>query len=172
MAQITEQHLHHVVNRHHHTMKKFEAMKDKLRGVTAKFVSTLEVGGGAYLGGVIEGRTKDPSHPDSMYGGTILHVPINLGVGALLLAGAHLDLAGREWSDHLNNLGNGFVASYAATAGHNFGDKWRSTGRLFGGAKAPAALPPPGPAAVHGDLSPDQLAAMAARMQQAAQAAG
>jgi len=78
---------------------------------------------GAWLGGAIEGRTG---------GGTVLRVPINLGVGALLLVAGHLDLAGAQWSGHLNNLGNGLVGSYVAATGYAFGKRWRETGKLFG----------------------------------------
>ena len=59
-------------------------------------------------------------------------LPINLGVGALLLVGGHLDLAGGQWSSHLNQLGNGFVGSYLAATGYAFGKRWKESGKLFG----------------------------------------
>lgn len=157
MANITEQHLHHMAKRHHHTMRKFEALKDKFSGMTERAVRTVEVGAGAWLGGLAEGRTN---------GGTVLHVPINLGIGVALSAAGYLDLAG-EWSGHLNNFGDGFIGSYVAATGYNFGKRWRDTGKLFGGGTPPAALPPP---AVHGDLSEGQMAAIVDRMRQAASA--
>jgi len=160
---VTEEHLHHMAKRHHHTMGKLRAIQDKARALTSRFIGTLEVGAGAWLGGVAEGRLK---HPDGS-GGTVMHVPVNLAAGVALLAAGHLELAGKEWSDHLNNLGNGFVGSYVAAAGYTFGTNWRDTGRLFG--HGAAALPPPAPApAVTGELSEAQMADIVRRMQAAA----
>lgn len=170
MANITEEHLHHMARRHHATMKKLDGLREKFSGITQRFVGTLEVGAGSWIGGAIEGRTS---------GGTVLKVPINLGVGALLLAAGHLDLAGDQWSEHLNNLGNGFIGSYIAATGYAFGKRWKETGKMFGGGGHPWAQPyeqngwshqaEAGPA-VHGDLNEAQMASIVARMQQAAAA--
>ena len=78
MANITEEHLHHMAKRHHATMKKLDGLREKFSGMTERFVGTVEIGAGAWLGGAVEGRTA---------GGTVLKVPINLGVGALLARG-------------------------------------------------------------------------------------
>ncbi len=166
MADFSERHVHHIAQHAHRVHRKHEALKAKFKGFTERFVSTLEVGAGAYLGGVLEGRTND---------GKVLHVPINLGAGLLALAAAHLDLAGREWSGHLNNLGNGFVASYAGRAGYHFGEKWLHEG--FGAAfgrhpMAPPLPAPPPAAAAAGVPDPAQMAAIVAQMQQAAAAHG
>ena len=164
MANITEEHLHHFAKKHHGLMKKYDGLREKFAARLSGIVGTLEVGAGAWAGGAIEGRTG---------GGTVLRVPINLGVGAVLLAAGHLDLAGEQWSGHLNNLGNGLVGSYVAATGYAFGKRWRETGKLFGGGGHPwtspyeSALPPP---AVHGDLSEAQMAAIVQRMQAAAAA--
>jgi hypothetical protein len=170
MANITEEHLHHMARRHHATMKKLDGLREKFSGITQRFVSTVEVGAGSWIGGAIEGRTG---------GGTVLKVPINLGVGAILLAAGHLDLAGDQWSEHLNNLGNGFIGSYVAATGYAFGKRWKETGKILGGGGHPWVDPydqtpgwqPQTPApAVHGDLSEAQMAAIVQRMQQAAAA--
>lgn len=166
MAHITEEHLHHMARRHHATMKKFDSLREKYSGLARGLVGTLETGAGAWIGGAIEGRTG---------GGTVLKVPINLGVGALFLALGHLDLVG-GWSGHLNNLGNGFVGSYVAATGYAFGKRWKETGKLIGGGGHPWAQPYENawphqmetPPPVHGDLSEPQMAAIVARMQQAA----
>jgi hypothetical protein len=167
MANITEEHLHHMARRHHATMKKLDGLRDKFSGFTQRFVGTLETGVGAWLGGTIEGRTS---------GGTVLKVPINLGVGALLLAASHLDLAGNQ-SEHLHNLGNGFIGSYIAATGYAFGKRWRETGKMLGGGGHPWVSPYENgwshqteAPAVHGDLSEQQMASIVARMQQAASA--
>jgi len=174
MANITEEHLHHMAKRHHATMKKLDGLRERLSGMTGRLVETLEVGAGSWIGGVIEGRSG---------GGTVVKVPINLGVGLLFMAAGHLELAGPTWSDHLNNLGNGFLGSYVAATGYSFGKRWRDTKRMFGGGGHPWSQPyengwgpggavGPGPAApaVHGDMTEAQMAAVIQRMQQAARA--
>ncbi len=167
MANITEEHLHHMARRHHATMKKLDGLRERLSGMTGRLVGTIEVGAGSWIGGAIEGRTG---------GGTVLKVPINLGVGMLFLAAGHLDLAGTGWSDHLNNLGNGFLGSYVAATGYSFGKRWRDTGKMLGGHSwtSPYESSVPGEAsagpAVHGDLSDAQMASIVQRMQQAARA--
>jgi len=160
MANITEEHLHHFAKRHHSVMAKYDALKGRFAGITERFVGTIETGTGAWLGGVMEGRTA---------GGTVMKVPINLGLGAVLLAAGHLDLAGDQWSGHLNNVGNGFIGSYVAATGYAFGKRWRETGKVFSGEGHPWSQPyAEVPAAVHGDLTEAQMAAIVQRMQQAA----
>jgi hypothetical protein len=158
-----------MARRHHATMKKLDGIRDRVAGITGRFVGTIETGAGAWLGGAIEGRTG---------GGTVLRIPINLGVGAILLAAGHLDLAGDRWSDHLNNLGNGFIGSYVAATGYAFGKRWRETGKILGGGGHPWTSPyengwphqAEAAPAVHGDLSEAQMAAIVQRMQAAAAA--
>jgi hypothetical protein len=165
MANITEEHLHHMARRHHATMQKLDGMREKFAGITQRFVGTVEVGAASWLGGAIEGRSG---------GYSLGPVPINLGVGALFLAFGHLELAGSEWSGHLNNLGNGFIGSYLAATGYAFGKRWKDSGKMFGHHSwstpygEPSMGPPP--PAVHGDLSEAQMASIVHRMQQAAAA--
>ena len=176
MANITEEHLHHMARRHHATMKKLDGLREKFGGITKRSISTLEMGAGAWLGGAIEGRTA---------GAALGPLPINLGVGVLLLAAGHLDLAGDKYSEHLNNIGNGFIGSYLAATGYAFGKRWKDTGKILGGGDRPWTHPyengwpgghmaPPAEApkvgwdAVHGDLTEQQMAAIVQRMQAAA----
>jgi hypothetical protein len=123
MAHITEEHLHHMARRHHATMAKLDGLREKFAGITSRFVGTVEVGAASWLGGAIEGRTS---------GAALGPVPVNLGIGALLLVGGHLELAGGEWSGHLNNLGNGFIGSYLAATGYAWGKRWKESGKMFG----------------------------------------
>jgi hypothetical protein len=132
MANITEEHLHHMARRHHATMKKFDGLKEKFHGYAKGFFSTAEIGAGAWLGGALEGRTS---------GGSIGPVPINLGIGAVLLAVGHLNLTGDKYSDHINNLANGLIGSYAAATGYSFGKRWKETKSLFGGGGHPWSHP-------------------------------
>ncbi len=159
MANITEEHLHHMARRHHATMKKLDGMRETFSGVARTAFGVAEVGAGAWLGGAIEGRTS---------GGSIGPVPINLGVGAALLAASHLKLGHGQYSEHLSNLGNGFIGSYLAATGYAFGKRWKDSGHLLGGGGHPFA--PESPAHVQGDLSEAQMAHIVSRMQEAAAA--
>jgi hypothetical protein len=158
MANITEEHLHHMARRHHATMKKLDGIREGIRARAGFLFSTVETAAGAWLGGTIEGRTG---------GTTVLRVPINLGLGAVSLALAHFHVAGEEWSGHLNNLGNGLIGSYLAAVGYAFGKRWKESGKIWGGHSwtQPYGEVPP---AVHGDLSEAQMAAIVQRMQAAA----
>lgn len=162
MANITEEHLHHMAKRHHATMKKYDGLREKLAHRAGFLFGTLETATGAWLGGAIEGRTG---------GMTVLKVPVNLGAGALLLVAGHLDLAGPQWSGHLNNVGNGLIGSYLAAVGFAFGKRWKESGKIWGGHSwtTPYGEVPPAHAA--GDLSEAQMAAIVQRMQAAAAAA-
>jgi hypothetical protein len=163
MANITEEHLHHMARRHHATMKKLDGLRDRFSGIAQRGIGTVETAAAAWIGGAIEGRTN---------GKAIGPVPINLGAGVLLLAAGHLDLAGDKYSEHLNNLGNGLIGSYLAAVGYSFGKNWRDTGKMFGGHSwgqpyGGGAMPGP---AVQGDLSQARMNEIIHNMSQAAQA--
>ena len=132
-------------------MKTLDGLRAKFGGITQRAVGSIETGAAAWAGGMIEGRTG---------GASVGPLPINLGVGALLLVAGHLDLAGDKYSEHLNNIGNGFIGSYLAATGYAFGKRWRETGKVLGGGgnpwtqpyengwpKGPVAPPPAPPAA-------------------------
>jgi|SRR6185436_14415955 len=127
MAHITEEHLHHMAKRHHATMAKLDGIRTRLGGITHRFIGTIEVGGAAWVGGALEGRTS---------GASLGPMPYNLGIGAVFLTVGHLNLANRaggpDYSDHFNNLGNGFIGSYLAAVGYAWGKKWKDTGKLSG----------------------------------------
>ena len=167
MANITEEHLHHMARRHHATMQKLEGIKEKSTRFFTKSFSTLETAAGAWAGGLIEGRWG---------GAAIGPVPINLLAGAVLLAAGHVEWSG-EFGKHFNNLGNGLIGSYLAATGYAFGKRWRDTGKPFGGGGHPYSQPydlpggwPSEAPAVHGDIPDAQMAAIVARMQAAARA--
>lgn len=129
--EITAEHLRHLANRHHATMKQLDTLRGKFAGVTGRFVNTFETAAGAWLGGTIEGRTD---------GASIGPLPVNLGIGTILLIGGHFKAAG-EHSEHLNQVGNGFIASYLAATGFAFGKRWKETGKLVGGGGRPWTSP-------------------------------
>jgi hypothetical protein len=152
MANITEEHLHHMARRHHATMQKLDTVHQKMAIYTQKGFSLLETGFGAWAGGVLEGRT----------GGKALGpIPLNLGIGVVLAAvgaivGNKEDVTvtrevGPDFSrvtakkstlgDHLTNLGNGFLSSYLAATGYAFGKRWKETGKVLGGGGHPWTHP-------------------------------
>jgi hypothetical protein len=126
MANITEEHLHHMARRHHATMQKLDTIREKITGFSRHAFGTLEVGAGAWAGGLIEGRFN---------GWALGPLPANLLAGAVLLFAGHTKLAKDRLgdnSDHLINVGNGLLASYTAALGYNFGKNWREGKKLFG----------------------------------------
>jgi hypothetical protein len=179
MANITEEHLHHMARRHHATMQKLDGIREKILGVSHKTFGVLETGFGAWLGGVVEGRFN---------GLALGPVPINL-LGGIALIGLGYSNIGAEkgYSEHFSNLGNGLLASYTSAMGYNFGKNWREGKKLFGPSTplnpydddvAPPPPPPPpaqasgwyGGYPVQGDLDEEQMAAIVQRMQAAAAA--
>lgn len=160
--EFTRQHVEHIVGRHHALARKFEALKGKFEGITAGTVETLEVSAGALLGGVIDGRfgSKDKGLP------SLMHVPVTLGAGLLLNVAGHFDAAGKQWSAHLCNIGNGLLAAYLSSVGFHFGQNWQARGSLFS-KKGAAALP----AAASGSIGEQQMADIIANLQRAAQPA-
>jgi hypothetical protein len=128
---ITEEHLHHMARRHHATMKKLDGIRERITGVTQRFVGTLEAATGAWIGGALEGRTG---------GAALGPLPINLLAGVALIAGSHLNVAGK-WNDDLTHVGNGLVGSWAAATGYAFGKRWKDTGKMFGGGGHPWGHP-------------------------------
>jgi len=177
MVNITSEHLKHMAQRHHATMKKLDGLTEKVRRTGGRLIGSVETGAGAWIGGAIEGRTGGGTVP-------VLRIPINLGIGfALLLAGHTLasqdpaNPANRGWGgwgDHLDNIGNGFLSSYVAATGYSFGKRWRETGSAFGGGgntwTHPYQVDGGPPTAVHGDLNEGQIAAIVHQMHVAAAA--
>ena len=171
MANITEEHLHHMARRHHATMQKLDTIKATIGTYAQKSFGLLETAGGAWAGGLIEGK----------FGGAALGpLPVNLLAGVGFLVAGYMNLGGDKYSEHFNNVGNGFIASYTSALGYAFGKRWKETGKMLGGGgrpwahpyengwpKAPvnAAPPPMAPPAVHGDLNEEQMAAIVERMQ-------
>ena len=180
MAQITEEHLHHMARRHHATMQKLDTIKGRLSEYAQKSFGLAETGFGAWAGGVLEGRTG---------GMAVGPLPLNLLLGAgFLVAGYATTGRMEKYSEHLNNLGNGLVGSYLAATGYAFGKRWKETGKILGGGGHPWTAPyengwPKGVAAPpvkgdyyydayvgQGDLGDQEMAAIVQRMQEAANA--
>jgi hypothetical protein len=157
--QLGREHIQHLVRRGDALRRKLDSVKERLEGATTKLVRTVEVGAAAIAGGMIQGKAG----PD---GATVMKVPVDLGAGLLLNVAGYFNAAGQH-SDHLNNLGDGFLASYLSSLGFGIGNTWRTTGKLFG-AKSTPQLPggPPATAAA-GEIGPAQMADIISRVRAA-----
>jgi hypothetical protein len=176
MANITTEHLHHMARRHHATMQKLDSLRAKITDYAHKSFGLLETGAGAWVGGLVEGK----------FGGAALGpLPYNLLAGVGFLVAGHMNLGGVQYSKHLENIGNGMVASYTSALGYSFGKRWRETGKAFGGGGSPwmhpyengwpkhlqgAAAAPVAGQWPTTDPTPAQMAAIAQQMQAAAAA--
>lgn len=155
---LTHEHVQHLARKNDTLAEKVAKLKAKGAKITGKAVRSLEVVAGATLGGVIQGLAKDQEA-----GAHILRVPADLGIGLGLNLAGFLDLAGDEWSHHLNNLGDGFLGAYFSDLGFHVGKRKRESGSFFK-PKTQGALPS---AAAHGEVSPQAMAeALLSQMQQ------
>lgn len=129
-----------------HALQRLEGIKRRIAGIrekaeqtTERLIGTAETAGAAFAAGVIQGKTG---------GVEVFGVPLELGLGIGLNAFAFLGGAGRH-SEHLHNVGNGFLAAYATTMGRGVGATWGhksalgagSSGALPGGTRASGLSP-------------------------------
>ena len=133
----TQEHLAHVHREMTSWKKRAGAAKAKLTKATGHIVRTLEVGTGAFVGGLLVGKlgsddkTKDKSH--------VAGVPLDLGIALGLNLLGYFEVGG-ENSHHLNAFGDGFLGAYMSGVGFAKGKQWEATGKLFG-ASSTSALP-------------------------------
>jgi hypothetical protein len=162
MADVSEKHLHRFAHEAHKWREKFHGFREANAKAVERTVRTVTIAAGAFAAGTIDGRfDKGDGAP------TIMHVPATLAIGVGLIAAGYAGAAGKDWSVHLHNFGDGFVANYAAAKGHKFGADW-----LHGGVRAAFGHAPSAPAqvaaAAHGMPDPAQMAQAVANMQAAA----
>lgn len=159
MADIGHEHLHHMAKRLHHTNSKLAGIQDTIRHITHRARGGLEVAAGAWLGGAVEGYSG---------GAKFLHVPVNLLAGFVALGLGNWPKLAGNFSDDLNNLGNGLIASYTSAVGYSYGKNVKATGKWFGGHSWTSPYELPGGAKTGAELSEAQMASIVSRMQQAA----
>lgn len=145
MSNLSVRDMKKAATRYEQLKGKIAGIRKKAEHVTEKFVRTVEVSGASFAMGVANGRTNDPE------GVNIAGVPIDLGAGISLQVLGYLGAAGKH-SDHLNNLGDGCLAHYAAVLGRGVGVTWKEKA-LTGGARG--ALPATKSSGMQ--LSPDEL---------------
>jgi hypothetical protein len=138
----------------HSLKKRIEGIKQHTEKTVEKVIRTAEVGGTAFAIGVLNGKTG---------GVEIMGVPLELGAGIALNVLSYMGAAGKM-SDHVGNVGDGALASFATMEGVKIGLQWAQKsggqGALSGGS-APAL---PAPAAGIGLTAAEvaQAAALAA----------
>lgn len=154
MTDFTHEHAQHLIKRTKSFKARLDAMKDRLTGATAKAIRTGEICAGAFAGGMLQGHAG----PDGM---TVAHIPVDLAAGLALNVLGIFGAAG-DHSDHLSNVGDGFLGAYLSSVGFAAGKKWQERGSLFGH-KATAELPPGGGAKVSG-VSHQQMADLVSQM--------
>lgn len=144
MSNLSVRDMKKAATRYEQLKGKIAGIKKKAEHVTEKFVRTVEVSGAAFAMGVANGRSNDPE------GVNVAGVPVDLGAGISLQVLGYLGAAGKH-SDHLNNLGDGCLAHYAAVLGRGVGVTWKEKA-LTGG--APKTL---GTKASGAMLTPEEL---------------
>jgi hypothetical protein len=106
-----EAHLHQMARRHHATMKKLDGTRERFAGFTRRGISTIEMGAGAWVGGLMDGKLQWTVSPSLI-----------LGINLILLD--YIGISPRD-SAHYGNFGNGFLAGPLARAGYRFGQRMR-----------------------------------------------
>lgn len=116
--------------------QKAESLAGRVKKVAEKGEKTVEtvtgtlvVSGTSFAFGVLQGRTG---------GVEVVGVPIELLTGVGLHVAGFMGLGGRR-SDMLHHVGNGAMATYAATMGRSVGVNWKKTGKLLAGNGATSA---------------------------------
>lgn len=98
----------------HSLKKRIEGIKQHTEKTVEKVVRTAEVGGTAFAIGVLNGKTG---------GVEVMGVPLELGAGIALNVLSYMGAAGKM-SDHLGNVGDGAIASFATMEGVKVGLQW------------------------------------------------
>ena len=137
--------------------RRLKAFSHHARAALPKAVGTVETAVAAGVAGVIQGHAGDK-------GSTIGPIPTDLGIGVALNLLGYFHVAGDQWSGHLNNFGDGFLAAYTSSIGFQMGRRWLDEGHF---SFTSHALPPSG-TAVKGEISPGQMADIVARVRAAA----
>lgn len=138
-----------------HSLKnRIEKIKQSTEKTVEKIVRTGEVSGAAFACGLLNGKTG---------GVEIMGVPVELGAGLALNVLSYMNAAGKA-SDHLGNIGDGALASYAAMEGVKVGAEWarKSNGGSGAGALPATASGGALPDSTRGNLTPEEIAQAAA----------
>lgn len=133
------------LSRYEGLKKRMERFKEKAEGTTEKVVRSVEVGTMALGLGIVNGRSGSVE---------VMGVPLELGLGVALNVAGYFGAAGK-YSDHLNNFGDGALASYLTTVGKGIGVAMAQKSALAGGTPNQVTAAAKG----NSDLSPAEIAA-------------
>jgi len=100
-------------------------VKEKLTGVVPQVVGAAEVFVGAVGAGFIDQAFGTADATTGIMEHKIMGVPTNLGIGGLLVIGAAVGIAGKH-SNHLWDLGKGFLAGYGVNLGGTLGYEYKN----------------------------------------------
>ncbi len=109
--QLSKTELKHAGKRLVGLKQRIANIQKKAEKTTEKLLRTAETGGAAFAAGVIQGRTG---------GIEVVGVPLELGLGVALNVVGWFNGAGKH-SEHLNNVGDGFLSAYLTTLGRAVG---------------------------------------------------
>lgn len=141
-----------------------EALRERMSRIAAnrhkhkkQAIAIGEIVASAAVAGVIQGRAGEG-------GAHILRMPASLVIGGVLIAGGVFQAG--ELSDHLINVGTGFLAEFGGNFGYGVGQRWHQTGHLglFGSGGGGGGALPPG-AHTGADLTPQQMANLVRQVQ-------
>lgn len=136
----------------HSLKKRIEGIKNHTEKTVEKVIRTAEVGGTAFAIGVLNGKTG---------GVEIMGVPLELGAGIALNVLSYMGAAGKM-SDHVGNVGDGALASFATMEGVKIGLQWAQKSGGGQGALPSGAAPSLPPASAGVGLTPAEVAASVA----------
>ena len=149
---LTKQEMKTAGQRLHSLKRRIEGIKQHTEKTVEKVVRTAEVGGTAFAVGVLNGKTG---------GVEIMGVPLELGAGIALNVLSYMGAAGKM-SDHVGNIGDGALASFATMEGVKIGLQWaQKSGGGQGALPGGSAPGLPAPSAGVG-LTPAEVAHAAA----------
>jgi hypothetical protein len=143
---ISKAHIGRMAHRAEALQKRLSRFKEKAQETTEKVVRTVEVGSMALGMGILQGRSGSIE---------VMGVPLELGAGVALNLLGYFGAAGKH-SDHLNNFGDGALASYLTTVGKGVGAAMKA--KSLGAGAAPAQV-----TKGSGDLTPAEIAAADSR---------
>ena len=95
-------------------------VKESVTGVVPHVVGAAEVFVGAVGAGFLDGCYGTADATTGVMEHKIMGVPTNLGIGGVLVIGAAVGVAGKH-SNHLWDLGKGFLAGYGVNLGLTLG---------------------------------------------------
>lgn len=144
---ISKAHLSRLAQRAEGLQKRLARFKDNAEQTTQKVVRSVEVGAMALGMGIVQGRAGSIE---------IMGVPLELGTGVALNLLGYFGAAGK-YSDHLNNFGDGALATYLSTVGKGVGAAMKA--KQLGGGAAPQIT---APAKGSSELSAAEIAAAVA----------